>query len=225
MGWGQSHSLSKYEWGVLSPGVDRPRFEADHSPPPSVKLKNEWSYTFIYTYALRCHAEDFGFICNINPLNAELNPICYSLVLLKDLTFMGSCIVSIFQQDATLHSFFICGNCSTCFGWYFHPSSGAQTNGQFLLLRLYTVVLNFRIEIGSYSTIGCVTCTAQQTLFRWSNHVCMWDVWKTEKWDGEDWSGSAQKHVAGTCKYGNKTFRLADLLASQERLSSIELNN
>ena len=31
------------------------------------------------------------------------------------------------QQDATLHSLFISGNCSTCFGWYFHPSSGANT--------------------------------------------------------------------------------------------------
>jgi len=31
------------------------------------------------------------------------------------------------QQDATLHSLFISGNCSTCFGWYFHPSSGALT--------------------------------------------------------------------------------------------------
>ena len=33
----------------------------------------------------------------INPLNAELNPICRLLVLLGDLTFMGPCIVSIFQ--------------------------------------------------------------------------------------------------------------------------------
>ena len=33
----------------------------------------------------------------INPLNAELNPICHLLVLLGDLTFMGSWIVSIFQ--------------------------------------------------------------------------------------------------------------------------------
>jgi hypothetical protein len=31
------------------------------------------------------------------------------------------------QQDAKLHSLFISGNCSTCFGWYFHPSSGAHT--------------------------------------------------------------------------------------------------
>jgi len=30
------------------------------------------------------------------------------------------------QQDATLHSLFISGNCPTCFGWYLHPSSGAH---------------------------------------------------------------------------------------------------
>jgi hypothetical protein len=34
---------------------------------------------------------------DINPLNAELNPICNLLVLLGHLTFMGLCIVSIFQ--------------------------------------------------------------------------------------------------------------------------------
>jgi hypothetical protein len=33
----------------------------------------------------------------INPLNGELNSICHLLVLLGDLTFMGQCIVSIFQ--------------------------------------------------------------------------------------------------------------------------------
>jgi hypothetical protein len=32
----------------------------------------------------------------INPLNVELNPICYLLILLGDLTFMDTCIVSIF---------------------------------------------------------------------------------------------------------------------------------
>ena len=31
------------------------------------------------------------------------------------------------QQDETLHSLFISGNCSTCFGWYLHPLSGAHT--------------------------------------------------------------------------------------------------
>jgi hypothetical protein len=36
-------------------------------------------------------------------------------------------IYSYIQQDATLHSLFISENCYTCFGWYFHPSSGAHT--------------------------------------------------------------------------------------------------
>jgi len=34
---------------------------------------------------------------HIKPLNAELNPICHLLILLGNLTFMGPCIVSIFQ--------------------------------------------------------------------------------------------------------------------------------
>jgi hypothetical protein len=33
----------------------------------------------------------------INPLNTELIPICLSLILLGDLTFMGTFILSIFQ--------------------------------------------------------------------------------------------------------------------------------
>ena len=31
------------------------------------------------------------------------------------------------QQDAALHNLFISWNCSTCFGWYLHQSSGAHT--------------------------------------------------------------------------------------------------
>ena len=36
-------------------------------------------------------------------------------------------ILTYIQQDATLHSLFISGYCSMCFGWYLHPSSGAHT--------------------------------------------------------------------------------------------------
>jgi hypothetical protein len=44
-------------------------------------------------------------LCTINPLNAELNPICHLLILLGDLTFMGTCIVSISNkmQRYTVH--------------------------------------------------------------------------------------------------------------------------
>jgi hypothetical protein len=34
----------------------------------------------------------------VNPLNAELNPICHLLILLGDLKFMGKCIVSISKK-------------------------------------------------------------------------------------------------------------------------------
>jgi hypothetical protein len=37
---------------------------------------------------------------NVNPLNAELNPICHLLILLEDLTFMGPCIVSTFYYTS-----------------------------------------------------------------------------------------------------------------------------
>ena len=32
------------------------------------------------------------------------------------------------KQVATLHNLFISVNCSTCVGWYLHPSSGAHTS-------------------------------------------------------------------------------------------------
>ena len=44
-----------------------------------------------------CSCRSHEIISMFNPLNAELNPICHLLVLLGDLTFMGPCIVSIFQ--------------------------------------------------------------------------------------------------------------------------------
>jgi hypothetical protein len=42
---------------------------------------------YLYMYRIR----------NINPLNAKLNPICHMPISLGDLTFMGQCIISIFQ--------------------------------------------------------------------------------------------------------------------------------
>jgi hypothetical protein len=65
----------------------------------------------------------------INSLNAELNPICHLLVLLRYLTFMGPCIVSIFQYtcisnkmqrytvylylETALHAFLMMGGSTT----------------------------------------------------------------------------------------------------------------
>jgi hypothetical protein len=49
-----------------------------------------------------------------------------TLILLMWRTGWTNSIPIYIQQD-TLHSLFISGNCSTCFGWYFHPLSGAHT--------------------------------------------------------------------------------------------------
>ena len=53
------------------------------------------------------------------PIIRSANNFIYSIWYLSN-------ILIYVQQDA-LHSLFLSGNCSTCFGWYLHPSSGAQT--------------------------------------------------------------------------------------------------
>jgi hypothetical protein len=46
---------------------------------------------------------------------------CYlTLILLMQRIGWANSIPIYIQQDATLHSLCICGNCSTCFGWYLH---------------------------------------------------------------------------------------------------------
>ena len=65
---------------------------------------------------------------------------------------MGTCFVSIYiQQDATLHSLFISGNCSTCFGWYFHPSSGAHTTVSTAsgICHTVTAICHYRGRVGT----------------------------------------------------------------------------
>jgi hypothetical protein len=64
------------------------------------------------------------------PSSHYLFSVCLTLILLMWRIEWAPNIIPIYsyiQQDATLHNLFISGNCSTCFGWYFHPSSGAHT--------------------------------------------------------------------------------------------------
>jgi hypothetical protein len=68
-----------------------------------------------------------NFFLWLNPLNAELNPICHLLVLLGDLTFMAPCIISIFQNIS---------NKKQCYTVYLyletalHVSGGTSTHHQ-----------------------------------------------------------------------------------------------
>jgi hypothetical protein len=62
-----------------------------------------------------------------NPLNAELIPICRFLVLLGDLTFMGPCILSIFQYISNkMQRYTVCLYLETAL----HVSGGTSTHYQ-----------------------------------------------------------------------------------------------
>jgi hypothetical protein len=60
-------------------------------------------------------------------------------------------IYSYIQQDATLHILFISGNYSTCFGSYFHPSSGAHTPVSTAsgICHTVTVICRYRGRVGT----------------------------------------------------------------------------
>jgi hypothetical protein len=49
------------------------------------------------------------------------------------------------QQDAHFTEFILSDNCSTCFGRYYHPSSGAQTTVTTASGNRYTVLLSAAI--------------------------------------------------------------------------------
>jgi hypothetical protein len=55
------------------------------------------------------------------------------------------------KQHATLHILFIAGNCSTCLGWYFHPSSGAHTTVSTAsgICRTVTDICRYRGRVGT----------------------------------------------------------------------------
>jgi hypothetical protein len=55
------------------------------------------------------------------------------------------------QQNATLHNLFISGNCSTCFGWHFHPSSGvhATVSTASVICHTVTAICRYRGRVGT----------------------------------------------------------------------------
>jgi hypothetical protein len=68
----------------------------------AAKVVTRWSYFWLQRSAGKYfqplyegHVLDY--VSRVNPLNAELNPICHLPILLGDLTFMGKCIVSILE--------------------------------------------------------------------------------------------------------------------------------
>jgi hypothetical protein len=92
------------------------------------------------------------------------------------------------QQDATLHSLFISGNCSTCLGWYHHPSSGAQTTVSTASGICHTVIATCRDSVrhpqhtqtGSNSSTIAADRSNGVTNTRRCRYSCMRSWWWVE---------------------------------------------
>jgi hypothetical protein len=70
------------------------------------------------------------------------------------------------HKDATLHSLLISGNCSTCFGWLFHTSSGAHTTVSTASGICHTVTANcrYRGRVGTGFSVLWVAYATHSTL-------------------------------------------------------------
>src|SRR5215475_13601018 len=70
------------------------------------------------------------------------------------------------QQDATLHSLFISVNCSTYFGWYFHPSSGVHTTVSTAssICHTVTAICRYRGRVGTGLSVLWVAYVTHSTL-------------------------------------------------------------
>jgi len=71
------------------------------------------------------------------------------------------------QQDATLHIFILSGNCSKCFEWYHHPSSGAQTTVSTASGICHTVTATCRDAAGSSNDVTNTRCCRFSCLRSW----------------------------------------------------------
>jgi hypothetical protein len=91
-----------------------------------------------------------------------------------NLTFMAPCIaniaryISIYLARCNFTQLIISGNCSTCFGCYFHPSSGAHTVVSTASCICHTVTATCRYRGGVGTAVPPII---------WSAYNCMYSVW------------------------------------------------
>jgi hypothetical protein len=105
----------------------------------------------------------------IFPRSGRSNFIYLTLILLMWRIGRAPNSISIYeyiQQDATLHNLFISGNCSTCFGWYFHPSSGANTTVYTAsgICHTVTAICRYRGRVGTGLSVLWVAYATHKTL-------------------------------------------------------------
>jgi hypothetical protein len=80
--------------------------------------------------------------------NIVLNMSLTLILLMWRIGWAPNNIPIYIQQHVTLHSLFISGNYSTCFGWYFHPSSGGHTTVSTAsgICHIVTVICRYQLE-------------------------------------------------------------------------------
>ena len=97
-----------------------------------------WFINEFYEYGQNSLGTDFNkmFMDDRYPTRTVLTARTFNLIYFKirvntfkcETNFVHrKCVQTYIQQDATLHSLTISGNCSACFGWCLHISSGAHT--------------------------------------------------------------------------------------------------
>jgi hypothetical protein len=82
---------------------------------------------------------------------------------------MGPCLVSIFQYISNKmqrYTFYLYRNSSTCFGWYFHPSSGAHTTVSTAsgIYHTVTAIFRYRGRVGIGLSVLWVAYATHSTL-------------------------------------------------------------
>jgi hypothetical protein len=93
--------------------------------------------------------------------------LCLTLILLMWRIGRAPNSIPIYiQQDAKSHRLFIFGNSSTCFGWYFHPSSGAHTTVSTAsgICQTVTAICRYRGRVGTGLSVLWVAYATHSTL-------------------------------------------------------------
>jgi hypothetical protein len=109
-------------------------------------------------------------------------PACLTLMLLMWRIGRARNSIPIYEykpQDSTLHSLFISVNCFTCFGWYFHPSSGLHTPVSTAsgICHTVTAICSYRGRVGTGLSVLWVAYAYGVTNTRCCRYSCMSSWW------------------------------------------------
>ena len=90
-----------------------------------------------------------------NIFSAKKIPLFYALR-----TFTTIFYSNIYSTRCNVIQFILPGRCSTCFGWYLHPSSGAQTNVStaYGICHTVTATCCYRGRVGTGLSVLWVAC-------------------------------------------------------------------